>query len=485
MNQEKYLLVFDAGTGSGRCLLFDYQGKSLAKAVCAWKYSVEPGGRLTFDPQDWWEKLAGLCRKVLSGFDPSQIAAVTATSQRHGLVAFNRDGQEAFGWPNLDRTVSQRLDEKVAEEVYQLAGRWPGPIHAGWRLAAAPEVAGFLPISDWLLFRLTGVKSTEPTQAAETCLLDIHSGQWSADAASLFGLDGLELPELKRPGTVLGTVTCEAAQQTGLLSGTPVAIAGADTQCGSLGCGAGFTGRLGLIAGTSAPLTLTLDRPVLDDRQRTITNPGLLPGSWLLESNALFTGSSYAKLRDLLLPGWSYEKIDRDLATIRAWTEVPVYLGASIMNSRQGSLLPWGGLFTRVPMTELSPQLLLRAALESAACAIRANLEQLGEIAGEFFNEHAPIYLGGGASGGLWAQLVADVCRRPVVVAAEREVSSLGAAMCAATATGYYATLPAAAQAMAHPARTLYPQPVPQIEKIYNRWLAGYYGLGVLSQHLA
>jgi sugar (pentulose or hexulose) kinase len=239
---------------------------------------------------------------------------------------------------------------------------------------------------------------------------------------------------------------------------------------------------MALVAGTSAPLQLCLDRPTFDTERRTITGPYLLEKRWVLESNAMFTGLSFARLKALVAPDLDYVKLNRQLAESgREFTGLPFCIGSSIMDSRRGSVLPWGGMFFPLPFAEYEPLTVLRAALESAAFAVRANLEQLERVTGRPFPPDTPLVMGGGASQGYWPQLVADALGRTVTVSAEPEVSGLGAAICAATGEKLFAGLKEAAESMAHTGAQFSPRTVPNLDQFYRRWLEAYKGLAGLN----
>ncbi len=480
MKTEPLLLVFDVGTGSGRCLIFDSNGYQVARAVSPWHYQTAESGSLFFDPQRWWADLIKLGREALAVVDPGRIVAISATSQRHGFVGFNLEGQELYGWPNLDRSVQSRLTVGAAEHLYPTVGRWPGAIHTAPRLAAASSIYTFLPLSDWVLYRLSGVKASDPSQAAESCLFDINLRDWSATAIQTFGLADRLLPDLQSSGTILGELSNPIAKALGLPSGIPVVSGGADTQCGTLGCGVVGPGEMALIAGTSAPLQLCLDQPLIDPLCRTITSPYLLEGQWVLESNAMFTGLSYARLSELIAPGQDFGELNQAMASASPeFTGLPLCIGSSIMDSRHGSLLPWGGMLFPLPFARYEPLTLLRAALESAAFAVRANLEQLKQVCNHFPAES--LRMGGGAARGFWPQLVADSCQHPVLVSEEAEVSGLGTAMCAATGVGLFADLKAAALAMHRTGQKFEPRPIKSLDHFYQRWRAAYQGLARLA----
>src|SRR5262249_56836557 len=103
-------------------------------------------------------------------------------------------------------------------------------------------------------------------------------------------------------GLVVGELSVAAATALGLRPGTPVTAGGGDTGCGTLGSGALAPGEVVVVAGTTAPVQMVLDRPLLDRRRRTWTAPYLLPGACTLDSNAGGTGIALRSLRDGLYP---------------------------------------------------------------------------------------------------------------------------------------------------------------------------------------
>ena len=50
---KKYALVFDAGTGAGRCNLFDQTGKLVSYAYQEWEYSDDPSANYKEARNKW------------------------------------------------------------------------------------------------------------------------------------------------------------------------------------------------------------------------------------------------------------------------------------------------------------------------------------------------------------------------------------------------------------------------------------------------
>ena len=90
---------------------------------------------------------------------------------------------------------------------------------------------------------------------------------------------------------------------------------------------------------------------------------------------------------------------------------------------------------------------LYRSLLEGIALEQALVTGMIEEHTGEQIKEF--IAIGGGASNDLWRQIFADVCGKKVLCSETVEASSLGAAICAATAIGWYPNAVTAAKEMA------------------------------------
>ena len=80
----QYYLAFDAGTGSGRAVLFDQSGAEVGAVGQEWWHKSDPRfpGSMDFDTAGNWATLARCCRELIAktGIDPKDIKAVSATA---------------------------------------------------------------------------------------------------------------------------------------------------------------------------------------------------------------------------------------------------------------------------------------------------------------------------------------------------------------------------------------------------------------------
>jgi autoinducer 2 (AI-2) kinase len=469
----QFSLALDAGNGGGRALLLRLDDGASWSAWRAWTHrpSAAPGGR-DLDLDAAWRILTATARDVLaqSGARPAEVIGIAATSLRHGLVALDKRGAPLYAAPTGDgRAFAEglKLAAERGADLHARSGRWPGPVFGAARLlwlgthlpGGLADVDVAFSLSDWIAWRLCGARATDRTHACETLLLDLDSGSWARDVIASLGIRPELLAPLAEPGTRLGALAPDVAAELGLAAGTPVALGGADTSCGMLGLAALEPGDAGVIAGTSAPLQLVCAQAPRD--RRIWTGHHLLGGRHVLESNLGVMGEVLEFAGRLFFPG-APQPAARLLA--EAETSAPgargmlSSAGAEVMNAAELSL-PVGALWLSHLAAAGEPDArrhAARAIAEGMAFGVRANLEQLEEVAGR---RASALHLGGGMSRSrVFARLLAAALDRPLRVADVAESSALGAALCAACGAGRFADLAEAARALVR-LRDVEPEP--------------------------
>ena len=452
---DRFTLALDMGTSSLKCLIADVQGKihSLTRREVTY---FCPEGLATlgreFSPDKLWGSVCDLTRCSLqeAGIQGKEIAAVSATSQREGMVLLNQEGQELYAGPNQDIRAlleGMAMDEAQGADIYSLTGHLPSFLFAAaklkWLSIHRPDIFNrvhkVLPISSWLTFKLSGEIKSERAALGEVGLLNIRTGDCDDPLFDAMGIPPGVAPSLGGAGDVMGEVRPAVAAATGLREGTPVVLGGPDTQCGLLGMGVFDEGQLGILAGWSAPLQLVTGTAIFDPKRRTWTGCHVVPQRWVLESSTTEAGQSLQWLSSVLEAGYEHASDDA-VAPIGERTplgqdQVAAFLGPRIMNcSKMG--LQLGGLLFPVPVghTDIRKPQLLQAALENLAFAIKGNYLQLREVSGLPISE---VWLGGGVANiSIFPQLVADTLDLPVQVPATKDASLLGVAICAAVGGG-------------------------------------------------
>ncbi len=465
-------LVLDVGTTALKASLVSPEGVFAASRACPWGYETVPGvpGGLSFRPETLLDHFYALTAALFEadGTYPKRIAAVIVSAQRLGFVLLDRSEKPLCGIPNIDRRAAREaaaFQGSRWEAYYPVTGRWPGPQHLisrlRWWRENTPEVlqntGHILSVSDWLAYALCGILASDPTTACESCLLDIQTLSWSTELLSQESLPQSLFCRLLPPGTRIGTAHGSAAQALGLAPGTPVVLGAGDTQLGVLGAGCLLSGDCAVVAGSSAPVNIVMDAPRVDPHFRTVTNPFLMPGAYVMEANAMLTGVSFTFVKNLLFgdapEGYAaLEELARGyLQQTESLSGFVTVAGASTADTRRGNLYQSGVI--AFPVNELNTGMLTRgafafSAFEAAAYAILRNLEIIGEAGGG-----APerLVLGGGETRmSLWIELMRVISQVPMFRAGAPDMTSLGAAALAFAAVSVHPSLKDAVGAMVH-----------------------------------
>ena len=127
-------------------------------------------------------------------------------------------------------------------------------------------------LGDWVLTKLSGrVRHRRLARVQLGHVRPCRAATGPTRSSPSAGSSVAVFPPIVESGTVIGSVTAQAASETGLNEGTPVVVGGADTQLGLLGIGANGPGRFTILGGSFWQHTMLLDKPVVDPRSRLRT----------------------------------------------------------------------------------------------------------------------------------------------------------------------------------------------------------------------
>jgi xylulokinase len=431
---ERLVLGIDVGSSAAKAVLAGTSGSVLARAT--WPQTVRrPGaGLVEQDPADWWEALRVLVRHLLTAVPTKSLAGLAISAHFPTLLLTNGAGEPLL--PAL-LYADTRADPWVAE-----AARITGENLLGdeivpkllWLRATRPDLLDqvrhlFNP-QDYLGYRLCGQHAVDHRTAVRTGgLFDVERLAWRDDVARSVGLDPTVLPEIRAAGSILGTVSVDAAQQTGIPAGTPVIVSLPDTPAALLGAGVVRQGDVLLYYGTTA----TADA-CLHDAEVYLRNPALIAQGGLYREVAYavlgpalpwaasgFTGLAQAPT-DL-------EALDDAVAALPTDPDAPFVMPYFMAHARSD-------LVVRRPAivgfdVQHNRADLHRALLESFGYVIRAGLEDAG-----MWQAHQRFSAaGGGARSETWRQIVSDVLGADQEWVAASD-GALGDAMLAAWAVG-------------------------------------------------
>lgn len=467
-----HVIALDAGTGSGRAIIYDLSGRVVGLGQEEWTHPVvsdAPGG-LDFDTSRNGPLLDRVVAEALrqSGLSAEDILAVSCTAMREGFVLYDADDREIWACPNVDSRARREAEELAqsgaADRIFAIAGDWvsiTAPARIMWIRRHCPEIWArtrrFALLADWMATRLTGVHATEASGGSSSALFDLARRDWSDELLALVGLDRSIMAPVRESGTLLGHVTPAAAARCGLLAGTPVIAGGADTQLALLGLGR-RAGDATLVGGSFWQMTVLTDRPLIDPGCGPRTLCHVRSDEWMTEGIGFLTGFSLRWLRDTFFEplrrafgagGSSFDMIEALAAAAPPGAGGVIATIAHPMQSDAWEHPPLGfhGFDVNAPDAGLGHT--VRAVMEAGAFAARAHLETLERLSGRRYDTIQ--FTGGSARSETWAQIVADVLGRPLEIPEVKETTALGCAMLAAAGAGLFPSLDAAVAAMTSP----------------------------------
>ena len=175
-------MAIDAGTGSVRAVLFHTDGTQASCVQQEWEHKEDPRypGSMDFDwVQNW--KLACECIRGAvreAGILPEQIAAVSTTCMREGIVLYDKEGNEIWACANVDARSDDevgkliRMDPELEKEIYRKSGQTyalgalPRLLWVKDKMPQIYEKTAVLGMfNDWLIRKLTGRRSSSPATA--------------------------------------------------------------------------------------------------------------------------------------------------------------------------------------------------------------------------------------------------------------------------------------------------------------------------------
>ncbi|MBV9054073.1 MAG: FGGY-family carbohydrate kinase [Hyphomicrobiales bacterium] len=319
----------DVGTTSARAGIFDSRGTLLSTArhpLALWR---EAGDVVEQSSTDIWNACVSAVRAAMAGagLAPAAISGI-GFDATCSLVVLDRSGQpltvsptgeaqqNVIVWMDHRAIAEARRINEIGDEVLCYVGgvispemQTPKILWLKKHLPKTFEAAGhFFDLADFLTFRATG--NTARSMCTLTCKWTYlaHEKRWSESYFARIGLSelldesGAKIGnEIVEPGTPIGQgLTTQAAQELGLLPGTPVAASLIDAHAGGVGTVGGSSGdtqgvaipeRLAYIMGTSACIMASTAEPRFVPGVWGPYFSSMIPGLWLNEGGQSAAGA--------------------------------------------------------------------------------------------------------------------------------------------------------------------------------------------------
>lgn len=441
------VLGVDVGSSSVKTVAVDSEGRVLAEGSAVYPTTHPRAGWAEQDAADWHVATIAAIRECLGEFGRPEVAAVAVDGPAHNFALLDEAGKvvaPVIHWSDLrSAPQTERLAEEAGQEIFQISLQRVNPSWSlsqlAWIGEERPEVLStvkaLLVTKDYVRFRLTGQKATDPYDAVGTQMYDVAMSDWSERLCSLVGVPIEIMPTVLAPDDRAGAITEEAAKETGLPPRTPVLTGSGDTVSEALAVGATSPADTVLKLGTSGTVLAVADQARPDPR--LLTYPHVVPGMWVSMAATNSAAGTMGWLRKVFLTD---SAIPDDLVslTILAEGAPPGADGLLFHPFLMGERSPYWDPSLRAAFTGITASHglahFIRAVLEGVAFSLRDGLETIED------NGVRPTNLrliGGGARSDVWAQVIADVLARPVE-RIDMSAPAYGTALLAGVGIGWF-----------------------------------------------
>jgi len=427
-----YYIGLDLGTSGLKGLLVSENGTILKEESAGYPVFYPQDGWSEQDPEDWLRAALDVLSRLAKGVE-GEVAGVSIGGQMHGLVLLDEHDEvirPAILW-NDGRTQKQTDylnavigKEKLSEYTANIAFAGFTVPKILWVKENEPE--NFAKIKklclpkDYLAYKLTGVFSTDYSDASGMLLLDVKNKRWSKAMLEICSVKEEWLPKLYESYEVTGKVNC--------LPNAVMTAGAGDNAAAAIGTGTVQNGDCNISLGTSGTVFIAGDsfKPSENNALHSFAHAN---GKWHLMGCILSAASANK---------WWLEDIlgtqDYDGATEGATPgENGVYFLPYLMGERsphndvnaRGAFL---GLRANTTRQEMS-----LAVLEGVAFALRDCVECAR--AGGLKITKATV-CGGGAKSAVWKKILANVLNAEILSPETEQGPAYGAAILSMVGAG-------------------------------------------------
>jgi sugar (pentulose or hexulose) kinase len=484
------ILAIDNGTQSVRALIFDLRGNLLAKSrVPINQYDSSSPGITEQDPDVFWQAVCEACQKIwtISPVPKESIIGVSITTQRSTVINVDTQGKPlrpAIVWLDQRRTPGLKPVGGLWGLAFWLSGMTEtvsylqAEAEANWIRTYQPEIWAqthkYLFLSGYLTYKMTGRFVDSAGCQVGYIPFDYQKLEWAGKSNwkwQAVPMDPSVLPDLCPPASVLGEITREASEATGIPLGLPLIAAAADKACEVIGSGAVTPDIACLSYGTTATINTT-HKKYIEVIPLIPPYPSAIPGSYSLEVQIY---------RGYWMVEWFKREFAHNEERLAQEREIPTEflfddLVESVPPGSQGLMLqPYWSPGLKIPGPEAKGAIIgfgdvhrrshfYRAILEGLAYALREGAERTSKRSGIPITQIR--VSGGGSQSKTAVQLTADIFGLVTSTPHVYETSGLGAAIDAAVGLKLHPDFQVAVQEMCHHGQTF--EPIKQNHQIYD-----------------
>lgn len=433
----------DLGTSSIKLLLVDSNGDIIKTYSKEYPLIFIKNNWIEQDPSEWINTAFDGIKNISKGYE-KDIKAISFSGQMHGLVLLDKYDniiRPAILW--CDQRTQKECDflnNEINEDIIKLTGNkaltgFTAP-KILWIKNNEPD--NFIKISkimlpkDYLAFKLSGVYSTDVSDASGTLLLDVENRIWSNKILDIIGIKKEQLPNLYESYEPIGCILPNIAKQLNLNEDIKIIAGAGDQAAGAVGVGAVNNMILSVALGTSGVVFANNIKYSLDKKARLHSfchaNGGYHQMGVMLSAAASLKwwveDINKSKDYNTLVEEASNSKIDENLYFL------PYLLGERTPHNDPNAK----GTITGLNMNHNRGDI-TRAIIEGVNFGLKDSLDLIQQEC--LFANNIRVS-GGGAKSDFWRQNLADIFNIQVDRVNSTEGPAFGAAILAMVGSGLF-----------------------------------------------
>ena len=433
----------DLGTSSVKLLLVGRDGAVINSVTKEYPIFYPQNGWSEQNPEDWLTATKAGLDELLDGYSREDVKGLSFGGQMHGLVLLDREDKvirPAILW-NDGRTQKQTdyLNEEIGRE--KLSRLTANIAFAGftapkilWVKENEPEnfakITKIMLPKDYLAYHLTGVHSTDYSDASGMLLLDVANKRWSKEMCDVCSVKEEWLPKLCESFQPIGNV--KAAYR---LPNAIVTAGAGDNAAAAIGTGTIGNGDCNISLGTSGTVFVSRDQFFVDGNN-SLHSFAHATGQYHLMGCILSAASCNKWWMETVLQTKDFGIEQDGLEGLLGKNDVfflPYLMGE---RSPHNDVNAKGAFIGMRPDTTRKQMTL--SIMEGVAFALRDCMEiaQADSVKIESTN-----ICGGGAKSGIWKRIIANVFGVPVSTLTVEEGPAYGAAILAMVGGKEYASI--------------------------------------------
>lgn len=312
-----HYLAIDIGASSGRHIVgWLEDGELKTKEVYRFPNGVvEENGHLTWDIRKLFSNVVMGISKAFGEFPDIESLSIDTWGVDYVLLKGDEEVLPVYAYRDsrTEAVIPQAHEKMPFSELYRHTGCQFQPFNSVYQIyddklsGRLDGVTDLLMIPEYLMWKLSGVKAREYTNATTMGMVNAETGEFDEDIIDKLGYPKHLFPKLSQPGTVLGNLRPEIAEAVG---GNCKVVLCATHDTGSAVEGIPMEGNHPYISsGTWSLLGVKTPKPITDaeSMEANYSNEG---------------GVGYNRYQKNIMGMWLVNELKRDLCPDMPFPEI-------------------------------------------------------------------------------------------------------------------------------------------------------------------